>query len=90
MYAKAATLESLPLQVYHQVQQWKGLNLQPQEWGWELRSGKLLPLQTNLPPHIRHCLRSSVAAVRQTVVLKDVPAGRMAWTALLLAERAEE
>ena len=38
------------LRVYHQVQQWKGTNLQPQEWGWELRSGKHLPVRTKLPP----------------------------------------
>ena len=38
------------LRVYHQMQQWKDINFQPQEWGWELRSGKLLPVGTNLPP----------------------------------------
>ena len=38
--------------------------------------------------HIRHCLRPSVAVVRQTAVLTDSPAGRMAWTARLLSEHA--
>ena len=38
------------LRVYLQVQEWKGIQLQPQEWGWELSTGKLIPTRTYLPP----------------------------------------
>ena len=39
------------LRVYHQVQQWirRGVALLPQDWGWKLVDGRLLPLRTNLP-----------------------------------------
>jgi len=37
------------LRVYYQVQQWKGVALQPQDWGWSLEDGKLLPIRTDLP-----------------------------------------
>ena len=37
------------LRVYHQVQQWKGTDLPPQEWGWEMKGGNLSPTRTNLP-----------------------------------------
>jgi len=44
----AASFHSL--RVYLQVQQWKETSLQPQDWGWTLTDGKLLPVRTNLPP----------------------------------------
>lgn len=36
--------------VYFQIQQWKGVLLKPEDWGWKLSSGKLLPIRTQLPP----------------------------------------
>ena len=36
--------------VYFQIQQWEGVLLKPEEWGWKLSSGKLLPIKTELPP----------------------------------------
>ena len=29
------------LRAYHQVQQWRGVALPPQDWGWKLVDGKL-------------------------------------------------
>ena len=29
---------------YFQIQQWKGVSLEPEDWGWKLMDGKLLPL----------------------------------------------
>ena len=37
------------LRVYHKVQQWRGVALPPQDWGWKLVDGRLLPVRTNLP-----------------------------------------
>lgn len=44
--------ESLPpsQRVYFQIQQWKGVLLKPEDWGWKLSSRKLLPIRTELPP----------------------------------------
>ena len=40
--------------VYFQIQQWKGMPLQPEDWGWKLTVGKLLPVRRDLPPlHMR-------------------------------------
>jgi len=36
--------------VYHQVQQWLGVELPPTEWGWELINGQLQPVLTRQPP----------------------------------------
>lgn len=51
------SLNSLPYtrfchiqRVYFQIQQWKGILLKPEDWGWKLSSGKLLPIRTELPP----------------------------------------
>ncbi|KAK3709221.1 hypothetical protein QZH41_004579 [Actinostola sp. cb2023] len=39
------------LRAYFQVQQWNGnQELQPEDWGWKLTEGKLLPVHTDLPP----------------------------------------
>jgi hypothetical protein len=45
----AATYHSL--RVFYQIQEWKGNvdHLQPTDWGWELKDGKLLPIRTDLP-----------------------------------------
>jgi 5'-3' exonuclease len=37
------------LRVYLQVQTWKGESLDPEQWGWKLKNGKLMPIQTDLP-----------------------------------------
>ena len=37
------------LRVYHQVQQWRGVALRPQDWGWKLVDESLLPVRTDLP-----------------------------------------
>ena len=34
--------------VYHQVQEWKGMNLQAEDCGWKVIEGKMLPLMTDL------------------------------------------
>lgn len=36
--------------VYYQVQIWLGKNLQPEEWGWDLKNDILQPKTTLLPP----------------------------------------
>ena len=36
--------------VYFQIQQWKGIQLMPEDWGRKLTVGKLLPVRTDLPP----------------------------------------
>jgi hypothetical protein len=42
------------LRVYHQVQEWKGEAeaepLNPEDWGWKLKGGHLMPILTDLPP----------------------------------------
>ena len=35
------------LRVYHQVQTWRGHNLQPIEWGWRVSNLKLIPIMTD-------------------------------------------
>ncbi|EDO39052.1 predicted protein [Nematostella vectensis] len=35
------------LRVYHQVQQWRGIALPPEDWGWKEVDGKLLPQRTD-------------------------------------------
>lgn len=37
------------LRVYHQVQQWRGGALPPQDWGWKLVDGRFLPIRTDIP-----------------------------------------
>jgi hypothetical protein len=34
--------------VFHQVQEWKGINLKAEDWGWKVVEGKMLPLMTDL------------------------------------------
>ena len=54
-----ATTESAPtssgasfhsLRVYLQVQEWKQNQLRPQDSGWRLSNGRLLPILTDRPP----------------------------------------
>ena len=46
------------LRVYHQVQQWLGVHLDPQEWGWMLLDGRYIPIMTNLKPAPHYLLES--------------------------------
>ena len=36
--------------VYLQVQDWMGNSLPPQQWGWKLHEGILVPVESDLPP----------------------------------------
>lgn len=38
------------LRVYHQVQEWLGVELRPEDWGWKVSAGKLVPIMTDLQP----------------------------------------
>lgn len=53
------------LRVYFQVQQWKGVrNLLPENWGWRVIDGKLLPIMTDLQPaseELLHIIRCNCA-----------------------------
>lgn len=42
--------------VYHQIQAWKGNNLDASNWGWELKNGILRPITSSLPPVPRDVL----------------------------------
>ena len=65
---KTVQAESLPptsaaakyhsLRTYYQIHEWKGKaqTLQPNEWGWRLDNGKLLPITTDLSPAPSHLL----------------------------------
>ncbi|XP_073243634.1 uncharacterized protein [Porites lutea] len=46
--SSAASFHSL--RVYFQVQEWKQNQLRPQDWGWRLSDGRLLPILTDRPP----------------------------------------
>ena len=46
--SSAASFDSL--RVYLQVQEWKQNQLRPQDWGWRLSDGHLLPILTDRPP----------------------------------------
>ena len=38
------------LRVYHQVQTWKGNLIDPLNWGWRLKDGKMMPVYTRKDP----------------------------------------
>ena len=69
------------LRVYHQVQQWRGVALPPQDWGWKLVDGRLLPLRTDYQQLTRLCWRLLGATVNLTVAPRDVHAENMGWVA---------
>jgi hypothetical protein len=46
----SASANEHSFRVYHQVQQWLGVELPPTKWGWELTDGQLQPLFTRQPP----------------------------------------
>ena len=33
-----------------QIQQWKGEEIDPEEWGWKLQENQIIPITTDLPP----------------------------------------
>ena len=43
--------------VYHQVQEWRGTNLPPTDWGWKLVQGSLLPVISLKEPAPSHLLQ---------------------------------
>ena len=45
--SSAASYHSL--RVYHQLQEWLGNQMEPSEYGWEVKDGKFIPRTTNLP-----------------------------------------
>lgn len=45
----SASAKMHSLRVYLQVQSWHGQNLDPLEWGWEMRAGQLLPIGSEKP-----------------------------------------
>ena len=72
------------LRVYHQVQQWRGVALQPQDWGWKLVDGSLLLIRTDLPAAHASLLEIIIGAtVNLTVAPRDVHAENMDWIAWL-------
>lgn len=47
----ASALQEHTFRAYHQVQKWRGNDLPPEGWGWELKSGEgLQPVTTEAAP----------------------------------------
>ena len=42
---------------YFQIQEWKGNEIQPEEWGWEKSEERLVPVHTDMPPAPDEILR---------------------------------
>ncbi|KAK3895578.1 hypothetical protein Pcinc_000716 [Petrolisthes cinctipes] len=38
------------LRVYHQVQEWMGNSLPPEEWGWRIQDGHFIPIHSDQDP----------------------------------------
>ena len=50
---------------FHQVQQWRGINLDPINWGWKLENDRLRPitsLQEPVPPSLLHVITCNCKA----------------------------
>jgi len=43
--------------VFYQIQQWKGEELDAQQWGWKLQDSQLVPVMTDLPPATESLLK---------------------------------
>jgi len=54
--AEAAT-KYHSFRVYHQVQTWKNVELDPTDWGWKVTEGKMIPYMTDLEPAPKALLR---------------------------------
>lgn len=55
----SAAAKQHSLRVFHQVQQWRGVDLPPTEWGWKVENGGLRPVTTlkeAAPTHILHLI----------------------------------
>ena len=46
----SATAKYHSLRTYHQVQTWKGFDLNAEDWGWKVIAGNMTPLQNDLEP----------------------------------------
>jgi len=46
----SATAKYHSLWTYHQVQAWKGVELNAEEWGWKVTDGKMTPVQNDSEP----------------------------------------
>ena len=48
----SAATKNHSLRVFHQVQQWQGITLPAEDWGWELSEGRLEPVNSDFgsPP----------------------------------------
>ena len=44
--------------VYHQVQQWSGVDMCAEDWGWKISDGKMFPVHTNLKPSPEYLLEA--------------------------------
>ena len=55
----AAASKCHSLRVFLQIHQWKGYTekLNPEQWGWKNSDGRLIPVQTDLPPAPDELLR---------------------------------
>ena len=48
----SAAVKYHSLRIYHQIQQWKGITLDAEEWGWKLCEGTLVSIHFDLVwPH---------------------------------------
>ena len=46
----SGTVKYHSLIVYHQIQEWLGVQMSSVDWGWKVRAGNLLSIMTNLQP----------------------------------------
>lgn len=54
----SAALRNHSLRVYHQVQMWCGVdNLHPEDWGWKIIIGRMLPLTSSKDPAPQELLK---------------------------------
>ena len=65
------------LRVYHQVQLWRGVQLQPDLWGWKMRENCLQPV-TSLDPAAPEMLIKLISCNCTKVVQKLVVVGKQA------------
>ena len=61
------------LRVYHQIQEWLGVEMSYVDWGWKLSAGNLLPIMTDLQPSSKSFV---VFASMPAIACAD-PAGTM-------------
>ena len=74
----SATAKYHSLQTYDQVQAWKGVELNAEEWGWKVTDGKMTPVQNDLetaPQELFQFVRCNTQTVKQVVVQSVADAG---------------